>query len=136
LYYICSVESKPPTMKVIVKSTDEINTFTVKVSGKGSAKTPAESEKLQAAIRKALDDLDISEDAAILKAMGEYLSTDDSEHPAILAKIREVLDTDEEGRYIDDLEYEFEGEEETVLMWEPVEYRWSVREFAEEIGVI
>ncbi len=65
-------------------------------------------------------------DDAIYERMGQYLSNEDADYPALIKKLKRKLKTDPESR----LEY-IDG----IMVWVKVEDRFSVKEFCEICGI-
>jgi hypothetical protein len=75
-----------------------------------------------------------NEEDQIIEAAGEYLATADREEiQQIIKAVKKAIEEGEGDEMLDYLEYNEEGD--NVPVWEKVEYSFTVKEFAEEIGL-
>lgn len=75
---------------------------------------------------------------AIYEQMGQYLSSDEENYPRIVSALKRALQ-EEPNELLDYIMYD-QGEEEELNMefievWEKVQYRFSVKEFCDLVGI-
>jgi hypothetical protein len=81
--------------------------------------------------------IDLNEEinaGAIKQEMGRILSEDEEYFDVIIEALRKALVNDPDG-FIDDVEFDRDGEIDTINVWEKVQNKFLVKDFCEMVGI-
>jgi hypothetical protein len=95
--------------------------------------TQLEMIDLEDVVSKAISDYK-SSDESIFDELGYYICDDYENYPAIVTALKKAL-TETPTTLIDHIEYDVDGEPETITVWQKVEYAFNVEEFCQLVGI-
>lgn len=81
---------------------------------------------------------EVSKESEIEEALGQYLSTESEHFPKVIAALKKALRKSPD-KMVDDVEFDIGSDDEvemtSISMWEPLEYKYTVKNFCKMIGL-
>jgi hypothetical protein len=81
---------------------------------------------------------EMTAESEICDLLGQYLSTEVEHFPKVISALTKALKNAPDAM-VDDVVFDIgndeEREEETISMWEPLEYKYTVEKFCELVGI-